>query len=335
MEDLPNEATANPMPSPLDEWPFNDWLLDDFKGLWMYEDDQDIRQRVDRLFELLYKARHVFEYVHYDPSDVQREACRNLFYKADAILEHSSLDDVGSVIDRAHQICDIPRDFPDAEVFAALAIRKIFWALTWICDICKAFQEELKPYIEPLSTMRKEFPETYFKEEEKLRVKSWWLERNKIADATEYSGEAELLLTLSAISRDGVISAVVQNYVRQRLRDEANDRSAAGGYKRRGKMEPHTAALRELADAWNIETTKAFRARLKTEAAKMTDGEFTDAKSGHAFWLAKDDPLEVVYQLANGTKGRVSSEALKKLFSRLRADKPQPLDPNSPWALFK
>lgn len=334
MEDTPEKKPAREMPSPVAE-EFDEWLFEKFRGSWLFEDDADFNERVIDLFETYNKAKEVFAYVHYDPSEVQLRVSKDIFWQADSIFSRSSFDNAGSFIDNARMLCSIPRDFPDAEIYAALAIRRIFWAISWMGDMCTVFQGEVKEYEEPLTLLRAEFPEDYFKEEEKLRIKNWWFERNKIADAIKYQGRAEMLLMLAAISREGVISPMVQSYVASRSREEAIERSAAGGYSRRGKSEPHTAALRGLAESWGVSAAKEFRARIKIEISKLGGGEYLDAASGIAISLASDDPAEIQYRLADGKNGRISAETLRKLFFRWRMDQPKPLSPDSPWAKFR
>jgi hypothetical protein len=183
---MPDTEQASERPTPqspiADE--FIDELLAEFHGLWAFEDDEDLRGRVDDLVALIEVARDFFLkdldgdgfLLEFDPSPEVHDACLALYYRAGGIFERAELDDFEGLVDTARMLCHFPKEMTDAQILAVLAIREIDWAIDFIRDICRAYQEEIEPYLGPLGYFRAKSKDDYFKHETGHRAKNWWLE---------------------------------------------------------------------------------------------------------------------------------------------------------------
>lgn len=333
MEDSRTEIKHEQQPSPLDD-EFIDDLIGGFEGLWAYEHERDgeLRNRVAALLALLETAQEFFwrdvdsgedvlgGVLFEPPSDETGESCLNVFTRAGAVFERAEHDDFDGLVDAARDLCHFPAELSDAQILAALALREIDWAIEWIRDICVAYQEEITPYIKPLTVFRDEFPDDYFKHETEHRAKAWWFERNKISDSEEFKARAQMLLLLATISRDGVDAPAVLSFVRKQIVCNQQRRqrqvSAAGGKAKRGTKKAHTIAIERLSTAWKITTASAFRVRLASEIEVDKGLRHCEKVSGFEFWIDSADDKIIAYEAPGRVCGAIADEALKKILKR-------------------
>lgn len=327
--DVQNEAPlASGGDSLLDEE--TDWeLARKLEELWLYEDDHLIGEMIDKCAQQTQRARDLFFRCSREndfiwcasPTDAQSRGCAEIDWRFNAIFDHEIEGQPDSLLDRARQICslrDITEDghpeFSDAHIFACLALSALGRATHKLYQICVLFQEEVRPFIGPLSVLREMHSTDYFVEATKLRKKIWRDEQELLVDACEYRVQAEKLMALSVISSDGVlphrVADVADRWRGEGVKEGRDEWTRA----RKGAKSEKNCAIESLAREWSTFTAATFLQKLK-ECTK--NGPIECVSTGGKLWVDALGGDGVRYVSASGQKDYSSSGALKKVLDRM------------------
>jgi hypothetical protein len=313
-----NNAKNAPLPSPLDEVAFDMVLLDEKQTLWIFEDDPYLDHYFSRVYKLLFSLREVFEY-SYEPDIDKPKICHEIFRQADKILGYANEHEHGVLLFWAKQYCSIPLEYSDAEILAALAIRKVFRALEYLLDIGREFQAEIAFMRAPLLVLRNEFPNDYFREVEKFRRDNWRNEREKLQYATVSEGEARRLMSLVYMAVEGYWHPMIEPYAKAYHHEMLSERNANGGKGKQGAKAAHVEAIEAVAQNWKISTAGAFSRRLANECKLSSDALFVVPGSN---WCLRLDAKNICCSCDGKPTVIVQQSALQQIFQRAKPRKP-------------